>query len=143
MKPINRLLIVEDYKLFREGLCSMLKSQDFIEIAGDAENGIQAIKKTRQLKPDMVLLDLSMPQLTGSSAIREIKREFPNVKILVLTVHKDDQYVADTFQAGADGYCLKDASPKELVVAAKCVLDGNLYISPAITESVKIACLYF
>jgi DNA-binding NarL/FixJ family response regulator len=132
----HNLFIVEDHQLFREGLKSMLKSRDDVEIVGEAEDGLEAVKRIRKVKPDLVLLDLSMPKMGGISVMKEIKRELPDTRILALTIHESDQYVLEAFDAGTDGYCVKDASRQELMIAVDSVLEGKPYISPGISDQV-------
>jgi DNA-binding NarL/FixJ family response regulator len=132
----KKIIIVEDHRLFREGIIALLESNPEIEIVCEAEDGFQAINCARDHKADLMLLDLSMPKLGGISVIKEIKRQFPEIKILVLTIHKSDQYVLETFEAGAEGYCLKDAGRNELRMAIESVLAGNTYLSPGISEQV-------
>ena len=136
MGGTKRIIIAEDHRLFREGIRALLESNADFEIVGEAENGPEAIRSARKHKADLMILDLSMPKMGGISAIKEIKRQFPEIKILVLTIHKSDQYVLETFDAGADGYCLKDAGRNELRMAVESVLAGNTYLSPGISEQV-------
>jgi len=136
MKLKHRILIAEDHALLREGLRSLLESDPEIEVAGEAENGREAIKLTGMLMPCLVLMDLSMPGINGTEAITEIKRRYPDTKILALTVHKAEEYIRDTLKAGADGYVLKDASYTELIIAVKNVLSGKTYLSPDVSEIV-------
>lgn len=114
----------------------MLNSRGDIEIVGEAEDGLDAVQKIRQAQPEMVLLDLSIPKVSGISVMKEIKRDFPETKILALTIHESDQYVLEAFDAGVDGYCIKDASRQELMVAIDSVLQGKSYISPGISDQV-------
>jgi DNA-binding NarL/FixJ family response regulator len=130
------IFIVEDHQLFREGLKSMLNSRGDIEIIGEAEDGLEALSFINRLIPEMVLLDLSIPKISGISVIKEIKRAHPKIKILALTIHESDQYVLEAFDAGVNGYCIKDASRQELMVAIDSVLQGKSYISPGISDQV-------
>ena len=130
------VVIVEDHQLFRDGLKSMLNKRDDITIVGEAEDGIKAVKLIRKLKPDLVLLDLSMPKMGGISVMKDVKRELPDTRILLLTIHESDQYVLEAFEAGADGYCIKDSSRQELMLAIDSVLQGKTYISPGISDQV-------
>ena len=114
----------------------MLSSRDDIDIVGEAEDGLEAIRRIRRLKPDLVLLDLSMPKMGGISVMKEVKRELPDTRILALTIHESDQYVLEAFDAGTDGYCIKDASRQELMLAVDSVLQGKTYISPGISDHV-------
>jgi DNA-binding NarL/FixJ family response regulator len=130
------IFIVEDHQLFREGLKSMLNTRDDVEIVGEAEDGLEAVRQIRKAKPDLVLLDLSMPKMGGISVMKEVKRELPATRILALTIHESDQYVLEAFDAGTDGYCIKDASRQELMIAVDSVLQGKPYISPGISDQV-------
>jgi DNA-binding NarL/FixJ family response regulator len=132
----TKVVIVEDHKLFREGLKSMLSAKAGLEVVGEAGDGLEALRTVKQCQPDLILLDLSMPKMNGISVIREIKSQFSGIKIMALTIHESDQYVLEAFEAGADGYCLKDAGRNELMVAVDSVLQGKRYISPSISDNV-------
>lgn len=132
----KKVVIAEDHQLFREGLKSMLSSRDDLEVVDEARDGLEAIRCVKRNQPDLLLLDLSMPRLSGISVMKDVKRQFPEVKILALTIHESDQYVLEAFKAGANGYCIKDASRDELMIAIESVLDGNTYISPGIADKV-------
>jgi len=136
MDSKKQIFIVEDHRLFREGLKAMLYPNPEYEIAGEAEDGLEAVRLIRKTKPDLVLLDLSMPRVSGFSVLREIKAAMPEVKILVLSIHESDEYVLQAFEAKADGYAVKDSSREELRVAIRSVLDGKKYISPGVAGSV-------
>ncbi len=136
MKKQYRIVIAEDHTILREGLKSLLRADPDFDIVGEAEDGRDAIRRVQTLSPDLVLMDLSMPRMNGLDALKEIKKQNPEAKILVLTVHKTEEYVLTTLQAGADGYVLKDATHSELVMAIKNVLMGKRYLSPGISEKV-------
>jgi len=136
MEPKKQIFIVEDHRLFREGLKAMLSPSQEYEIIGEAEDGLEAIRLIKKKKPDLVLLDLSMPRMNGLSVLREIKGAMPEVKILVLSIHESDQYVLQAFEARADGYAIKDSSREELRVAIRRVLEGKKYISPGVAGNV-------
>jgi len=136
MEPKKQLFIVEDHRLFREGLKAMLSPSQEYEIIGEAEDGLEAIRLIKKKKPDLVLLDLSMPRMNGLSVLREIKGSMPEVKILVLSIHESDQYVLQAFEAKANGYAIKDSSREELRVAIRSVLEGKKYISPGVAGNV-------
>jgi len=136
MEPKKQIFIVEDHRLFREGLKAMLSPSQEYEIIGEAEDGLEAIRLIKKKKPDLVLLDLSMPRMNGLSVLREIKGSMPEVKILVLSIHESDQYVLQAFEAKADGYAIKDSSREELRVAIRSVLEGKKYISPGVADNV-------
>ncbi|MBA2882330.1 DNA-binding NarL/FixJ family response regulator [Desulfosalsimonas propionicica] len=132
----KKIVIVEDHQLFRDGLKAMLDSRKDLEVIAEAEDGLQALEVIRENTPDLLLLDLSMPRLGGISVIKESKRLYPEVAVLALTIHESDQYVLEAFNAGANGYCIKDASREELLVAINSVLKGRTYISPGIADNV-------
>jgi len=131
-----KVVIVEDHKLFREGLKSLLSDRADLEVVGEAGDGLEAIRIVKKCRPDLMLLDLSMPKMNGISVMKEIKSQYPDTRIMALTIHESDQYVLEAFEAGADGYCLKDAGRSELIVAVESVLQGKRYISPSISENV-------
>jgi len=132
----HKVVIAEDHTILREGLRALFSSSPDFEIVGEAEDGRGAIQCIENVKPALVLMDLSMPRMNGMDAIREIKKLCPGTKILALTVHKAEEYVLATLQAGADAYVLKDATYPELVMAMKSVLVGKRYLSPGISEKV-------
>jgi RNA polymerase sigma factor (sigma-70 family) len=136
MNTKSKIVLAEDHTILREGLKSLLSSSQDFEVIGEAADGREAIRCVEKLKPDLILIDLSMPRMNGMEAIREIRRISKEVKILVLTVHKSEEYVLATFKAGADGYVLKDATHEELLMAIQSVLKGRNYISPEISEKV-------
>ena len=131
-----RIVIAEDHTILREGLRSLLSSNPCFHVAGEAEDGRDAIRCVKDLSPDLVLMDLSMPKMSGLDAIRELKKQDPDTKILVLTVHRTEEYIMAALEAGADGYVLKDATQSELLMALKNVLAGKRYLSPGISEKV-------
>lgn len=136
MNTIRRILIAEDHTLLRAGLRALLAQEPDIEIVGEADNGRDAIRSISTLVPDLVLMDLTMPGTNGIEAIAEIKRRHPEIRILVLTLHKAEEYVHQSLKAGADGYILKDATHDELRVAIRSVLNGKTYLSPDIANTV-------
>ena len=135
------ILIVEDHTILREGLRALLSLDPNIEIVGEANNGRDASHLTGSLKPALLLMDLSMPGMNGMEAIREIKQRYPEVKIIALTVHRTEEYIRATLQAGANGYVLKDATRTELMSAIKNVVDGKTYLSPSVSEKVIVGYL--
>jgi DNA-binding NarL/FixJ family response regulator len=131
-----RVVLVEDHKLFREGMKAMLNSREDLEVVAEAKDGLEAIRCIKKNNPDLLVLDLSMPRLSGISVIKDIRPQFPDLKILVLSIHESDQYVLEAFEAGANGYCIKDASRDELMIAIDSVLHGKKYISPGVADNV-------
>jgi DNA-binding NarL/FixJ family response regulator len=136
MEEKRQIVIAEDHTILREGLRSLLSAEEDLEVMAEAEDGLEAIRCAENLMPDLILLDLAMPRMSGVEAVTEIKRRAPETKILVLTVHKSEEYVLTAFQSGADGYCLKDATHAELMTAIRSVLSGRRYVSPGIADKV-------
>jgi DNA-binding NarL/FixJ family response regulator len=136
MGPAKKIVIAEDHTILRDGLRSLLCSGDQYEVVGEAADGLEAIRCIEQCNPDLILLDLSMPRMSGASVIKEVKGRFPKVKVLALSVHDSEEYILETFQLGADGYCTKAASHAELLMAIGSVLSGKRYISPDISDKV-------
>jgi DNA-binding NarL/FixJ family response regulator len=139
-KP-TRILLAEDHRILREGLRAILQGQPDLALAGEAEDGREAINRARELQPDLVILDLSMPRMDGLSALGEIKRVAPDAKVLVMTVHRTEEYVFKAIEGGADGYLLKDASATELVLAVRSVLAGERYLGAAVASQFVTAFL--
>lgn len=136
MNKKSRLLIADDHTLLRAGLCSLLSQDPDIEIVGEAANGRDAIQLVGTLSPHLVIMDLNMPGMNGLEAIVDIKRRFPETRVLVLTIHKTEEYIHESLRAGADGYVLKDATHDELRVAVRSILNGKSYLSPDISGKV-------
>jgi len=132
----KKIVIAEDHTILREGLRALLSSEPNYEIVGEAEDGRDAIRCVEKLLPDLLLIDLSMPRMNGMEAIREIKKRHTGVKIIALTVHKTEEYILATLEAGADGYVLKDATHDELVIAINSVLAGKPFLSPGVSDKV-------
>lgn len=129
-----RILITDDHQLFREGIANLLSSSPQIEIVGQAENGQQAIEKARNLKPDIVIMDLSLPIINGVDATRILQNELPGTKVLVLSMHDDKNYIKEALEAGAFGYLFKDCTYDQLIEAIHTVNQGKKYLSDKITE---------
>jgi two-component system response regulator NreC len=135
-KQVCRVLIVEDHTILRAGLRALLATQPNLEIVGDLGDGRQAIRAVTNLQPDLIIMDLSMPGMNGMEAIKEIKKRHAQVKILTLTVHKTDEYIRSTLNAGTDGYVLKDATHEELIMAIQYLMMGKFYLSPGVCQKV-------
>ncbi len=131
-----RVLIADDHALVREGIAAMLRMSKGIEVAGEAADGVEAIRKARELQPDVVLMDISMPTLGGLEATLELRRTDPDIKILVLTQYDDREYIARFLKAGVSGYLLKKAVGTELINAIRAVSRGECYIFSAIASEV-------
>jgi DNA-binding NarL/FixJ family response regulator len=131
-----KILLADDHKLMREGLRMLLEKLGQITIVGEADNGVTAVRMARDLKPDLVLLDIAMPDLNGIEATRRIMTEAPGVKVIALSMHADKRFVRHMFAAGAAGYVLKGSAFEEVAAAIKTVAAGRIYISPKITDQV-------
>lgn len=136
MREKVRIVLAEDHTILREGLRALLTADPDFEIIGEAADGREAVRFVEKQIPDLILMDLSMPRMTGMDAIREIKKRYPQTKIIALTVHKTEEYLRTTLQAGADGYVLKDATHNELLMAIHNVLKGKTYLSPGVSGRV-------
>ncbi len=130
------VLLVEDQSLIRAGLKALLDNERDITIVGEATDGEEAVRKVRELDPDIVLMDLKLPKMDGIVATREIKSENHRVEVIVLSVYEDDEYVFQAIQAGATGYILKDITPENLVRAIRAVHNGQTMIHPGIARKV-------
>lgn len=122
MKETVKILIADDHPILRAGLRTLLSAEARFQVIGDAADGREAIRGVDNLKPDLVLIDLSMPTMNGCAAVRQIKKQHPHIKVLVLTIHKTEEYIFEAFRAGADGYCLKDVGYPELIAQIEKVL---------------------
>ncbi|MFC1868265.1 response regulator [Thermodesulfobacteriota bacterium] len=129
-----RVIIAEDHAIVRDGLKALLVTEPDLEIVGEIEDGIKAVRSVAKLQPDLILMDLSMPRMNGLEATHEIRNSDPNVKILILTVHKNDEHILAALKAGANGYVLKEAKHSELIMAIRHVLEGKYYLSPGVSE---------
>jgi two-component system response regulator NreC len=131
-----RVLIADDHAILRDGIRSLLERQGDIEVVAEASNGREAVEKTRQFRPDLVLMDVAMPEMNGMEATRQIKEEFPEIRVLILTQHDNREYVAPMLHAGASGYVLKRSGGREVVTAIRQVYLEGVYLEPSITRHV-------
>jgi len=130
------VLICDDHSVFREGVRSILAGERDAIVVGQAGNGAEAVKKARELRPDVVLMDIAMPIMRGFDATRRIHRLDPAIRVLMLTVYDDEDLVARCLSAGAAGYVLKDAPPEQLIYAIRCVARGEQYLSPGALKGI-------
>ena len=133
MKHKIRVLIVEDHAIVRQGLRLLLGGQPDMEVVGEAEEGSKALSLVEQLRPSVVIMDLAMPGVNGLEATQEIKRRWPNVQVIALTVHDSDEYFFRMITAGASGYILKGADPAELLEAIRTAQQGEVFLHPPLT----------
>ena len=128
------IVLADDHLMFRQGLKKILEERSDLEVVGEADCGLELIRLLEELVADLILLDISMPTLRGLEAIPEIKMNYPKVKILVLTMHKDKEYLYQAMTGGADGYLLKEDADSELFSAIDRIRQGKIYVSPNLSE---------
>jgi len=131
-----RILLVDDHKILRDGICSLVKGYDDMEVVGEAADGRTALRLVQELSPDVVIMDISMPDLNGIDATRKITADYPEVKVIALSMHYDKQFVSEIFKAGASGYLIKDSAFDELEHAVRVVMQNKTYINPQIASLV-------
>src|SRR5215218_6616105 len=136
MMETTRILLAEDHNTVREGIKMLVNAQPDMHVVGEAADGSAAITKTRELMPDLLVMDISMPELNGLKATEKLRREFPDLKILTLTRHTDDGYLQQLIKAGVNGYVLKQSAPTELINAIRAVVAGKSYLDPTLAERV-------
>ena len=131
-----KILLADDHQIIREGLRSLIEKQPGMEVVAQVENGRTAIKLTRKIKPDVIVMDINMPDMNGIDATRQIVAEFPGIKIIAFSMHSDHQFVAGALKAGVSGYLLKDSAFEELARAIRTVVANQTYLSPKIAVDV-------
>ncbi|OFX13845.1 MAG: DNA-binding response regulator [Armatimonadetes bacterium RBG_19FT_COMBO_69_19] len=131
-----RVLIVDDHQLFRRGVSSLLAGREDIEVVGEANNGAEAVERARELMPDVVLMDIKMPELDGLAATKQLKAEMPYVRIMMLTVSETDEDLFEAIKAGASGYLLKNVDPDHLVASVLQVQRGEVPIAPTMAAKI-------
>jgi len=129
-----KLMLVDDHEVIRTGLRSFLETQPGLEVIAEAKNGLQALERAREALPDIVLMDITMPDMDGMEATQRFKKMYPECQILVLTVHADKQYFMKMLEVGASGYVTKQAAADELVAAIQAVAAGHVYLQPALAR---------
>jgi DNA-binding NarL/FixJ family response regulator len=132
----TKILIADDHKIMREGLRNLLEKQADFEVVGEAENGSGAVKKAMELSPDVMIMDIGMPDLNGIEATRQILSENPQIKVIALSMHAENRYIAEMLKAGALAYLLKDSTFEELIKAIRSVLAKKIFLSQTIAETV-------
>jgi DNA-binding NarL/FixJ family response regulator len=131
-----KVLIVDDHQLFREGVVTLLSTTEYIEVIAQAEDGQDAIEKVKQFNPDVVLLDIAMPRMNGIEATKKLKSLKPEIKIIILSMHLEKEYVKGVLEAGADGYLVKNCTYLQLTDAIQSVYNGKKYLSQDVTDQV-------
>jgi len=129
-----RVLIADDHVIVRSGIKLLLESEEGIEVVGEAQNGREAIEMSNSLKPDIVLMDIAMPEIDGLEAARQIKSELPDTEILVLTMHRSEEYFFEMLKAGASGYLLKGAETSDLIQGIRTVAGGEVFLYPIMAQ---------
>lgn len=130
------ILIVDDHPLFREGLKTIIERSNRFEVVGEAGNGKEGLKKTRKLKPDLVMVDLSLPDTSGIRLTRDIRNTFSHIKVIIVTMHSKVDYIAEAFQAGANGYVVKESAAEGLMKGLETVLKGEYFLDSAVSSQV-------
>lgn len=133
----TRILLADDHTLVRAGLRKLLESLPEVDIVGEAADGRKVMELAEQLQPDLVLMDISMPGLSGLVATARLVKAWPKMRVLILSMHQNEEFVREAMRSGAIGYLLKDAAPQELEVALRAVRSGQTYLSPAVAKSLN------
>lgn len=131
-----KVLVADDHLLVREGICKLLELDEKIQVIGEAVDGEDAVNKARKLQPDLILMDLNMPKLSGIQASEQIKTLFPEIRIIILTIHDDEEYIYEVLKAGAEGYLQKDVSAEELRSALQMVFNGETLFPASVINRV-------
>ena len=131
-----KVVVADDHTILRQGIKALLDNQEGIEVVGEAKDGREAIKTIEELLPDVILMDIAMPGLNGLEATRRIKKKFPKVKVVVLTMHANEEYIFQILNAGADGYLVKETAFQDLISAINAVHKGEAFMSPSISKKV-------
>lgn len=131
-----KVLVADDHLLVREGICKLLELDEKIQVIGEAVDGEDAVNKAKKLRPDLILMDLNMPKLSGIQASEQIKTLFPDIRIIILTIHDDEEYIFEVLKAGAEGYLQKDVSAEELRSALQMVFNGETLFPASVINRV-------
>lgn len=134
--PDIRVLVVDDHAILRDGICSLLERQEGLNVVGEAGNGREALARVEELRPDIVLMDVAMPEMDGLEATRRIKSAYPEIKVLILTQHDNQEYINPLLQAGASGYVLKRSGGREVVTAIRQVYEHGVFLEPDVARQV-------
>jgi two-component system response regulator NreC len=131
---VTKLLLVDDHAVVRSGLKMLLENEQDVEIVGEAENAAGALQQAKLLKPNVILMDIGLPDMSGIEATREIKKHMPEVAVVALTIHEDEEYFFNMLDAGASGYVPKRAAPEELLTAIRAAASGQVYLYPSLAK---------
>lgn len=131
-----RVLLVEDHVVVRQGIKALFADEPDVEIVGEADDGREALQRVSELRPDVVLMDISMPGLNGIEATRQIRQNHPDIKVVVLSMHSNEEYVFQVLRAGASGYVLKQSDSSEVLTAIRAAVAGGSFLSPPISRAV-------
>ncbi|MGD8641463.1 MAG: response regulator transcription factor, partial [Gammaproteobacteria bacterium] len=131
---ILKVLLVDDHAVVRDGIRARFETHPDFEVVGEAVNGRDAIIKTGELEPDVVLMDISMPVMNGMDAARQIRNDYPDIKVIILTMHEHKEYIQGVIRCGAQGYIVKDVSSNEMINAIKTVVGGETYYSSCVSQ---------
>jgi two-component system nitrate/nitrite response regulator NarL len=134
MKTRIKLLLVDDHPVVRRGIGACLAREEHLAIVGEAADGVEALRKARELLPDIILMDIDMPQMNGLAVTEALRKELPQIKVLILSMHSNTEYVLRILQSGARGYVLKEAAPDDLVRAIETVQSGEAFFSPDVAR---------
>jgi DNA-binding NarL/FixJ family response regulator len=132
----TKILIADDHTIFRQGLKMLLEQEDDMEVVGEAGNGLEALDLAKKLKPEVLLLDIAMPEMDGVQVAQKLKKILPEIKVIVLTTHAEDQFIFEFLKLGVSGYVLKDSASQELIYSIRKSKDGMAFIDPSISKKV-------
>ncbi len=134
MKKTIRILLADDHTIVRQGLAHMLEDHSDLKVVGQADNGRTAIERARELKPDVVILDITMPRMNGIEAAKRIRKQLPETKILILSMYSHEHYIHELLETGVSGYLLKDSSGRDIIKAIRVAMNNETFLSPSISK---------
>ena len=139
IKPMSpyQIILADDHLMFRNGIKRIIEDSKNLAVVGEADDGLQLLELLKKTKPDMVILDISMPKLRGLETTREIKARYPDIKVLILTMHRNKEYLLQAVSAKTDGYLLKEDTDRQLIVAIDSIRSGKIFLSPLMTEDLS------
>ena len=139
IKPMSlyQIILADDHLMFRNGIKRIIEDSKNLAVVGEADDGLQLLELLKKTKPDMIILDISMPKLRGLETTREIKARYPDIKVLILTMHRNKEYLLQAVSAKTDGYLLKEDTDRQLIVAIDSIRSGKIFLSPLMTEDLS------